>query len=239
MLRRTAAVSTLVLAALAALTVASPAAATIEGPCTAEIDGIDIGGHEVGAISDPIEVTDDRPISVTMESDSGQEIDRLKVELEFVGRRWTVHDRPTTGDSWASEVRVDDYATYGLGIYKVVASSSSASGLDCEGAALVEVTGENPLDPLSRPIGLAALALALFSALGALALAVRVGQTRASPVFGGLLGALFAIGIVVLLQQFSVVYPTLFVTVALVAAGAGLGLALGLFGITGRQGDAR
>jgi hypothetical protein len=174
---------------------------------------------------------------VTMESD--QEIDHLKVELEFVGYRWTVHDRPTTGDSWASEISVDDYATYGLGIYKVVASSTSASGLDCEGAALVEVAGENPLDPLSTPIGLAALALALFSALGALALAVRVGQTRASPVFGGLLGALFAIGIVVLLQQFSVLYPTLAVTGLLVAVGAGIGLALGLFGITGRQGDAR
>ena len=237
MLRRIAAVSTLVLAALAALTLASPAAATIEGPCTAEIAGVDIGGHEVGATSDPIVVTDDRPISVTMESQ--QEIDRLEVELEFVGLRWTVHDRPSTGDSWASEVPVDDYATYGLGIYKVVASSSSASGLDCEGAALVEVAGENPLDPLKTPVALAALALALFSALGALALAVRVGKTRASPVFGGLLGALFAVGITVLLQQFSVVYPTLAVTGLLVAVGAGLGLALGLFGITGRQGDAR
>lgn len=237
MLPRIAAVSALVLAALASLTLASPAAATIEGPCTAEIAGVDIGGHAVGATSDPIVVSSERPVSVTMESQ--QDIDRLKVELEFAGLRWTVHDRPSTGDSWASEVPVDDYASYGLGIYKVVASSQGPGGLDCEGAALVEVAGENPLDPLSTPVGLAGLALALFGALGTLALAVRVGKTRASPLFGALLGAVFAIGIVVLLQQFSAIYPTLAVTGIIVASGAALGFALGLFGIQGGQADAR
>lgn len=234
--RRTAAVSVAALAVLVSLGLAPQAVATVGGPCTAEIAGEDIGPRQVGATSDPIVVGSDRPVSVTMSSE--QEIDRLKVELEFAGIRWTVHDRPATGTSWASEVPVDDYASYGLGIYKVI-GSSVGSGFTCEGEALVEVGGDDPLAPLATPVGLAGLALALFGALGTLALAVRVGRSRVSPIFGGLLGAVFGVGVLVLLQQFSVVYPTLALTGALIAITAAAGLALGLFGITGSSGDAR
>ena len=234
--RRAVAAAVLALAALAALTVAPTAAGVTEGPCTARIAGEDVGDRQVGATSDPIVVSKDRPVSVTMSSD--REITRLKVELEFAGMRWTVHDRPTTGKSWASEVRVDDYATYGLGVYKIVASSEGP-GFTCSGAALVSVEGEDSLAPLATPVGLAGLALALIGSLGALALALRVGQSRTSPVFGALLGAIFGIGVVILLQQFSVVYPTLALTGAIVAGGAVLGFAIGLFGIAGSQADAR
>jgi len=225
-----------VFAVVVMLVFASEAAATVGGPCTAEINGEDIGPREVGATSDPIVVSSDRPVSVTMTSE--QELQTLKVELEFAGIRWTVHDQPTTGRSWASEVPVDDYASYGLGIYKVI-GSSVGSGFTCEGAALIEVEGDNPLDPLATPVGLIGLTLALFGALGALAIAVRVGRSRVSPVFGGILGAVFGLGIVVLLQQFSALYPTVAVTGAVILVGAALGLALGLFGFGPSRGDAR
>ena len=225
-----------VFAVVVTLALASEAAATVGGPCTAEINGEDIGDRGVGATSDPIVVPKDRPVSVTMTSE--QELERLKVELEFSGIRWTVHDRPSTGTSWISDVPVDDYADYGLGLYKVVASSEGAD-FTCESAALIEVGGGNALDPLKTPVGLAGLAIALIGSLGALAIAVRVGRSRTSPVFAGLLGAVFGLGIVILLQQFSAIYPTVAVTAGVVLIGAVLGFALGLFGVGSSQGDAR
>jgi hypothetical protein len=221
---------------LVMLAFASQAAATVGGPCTAEINGEDIGPRGVGATSDPIVVSKDRPVSVTMTSE--QELDRLKVELEFAGINWTVHDRPTSGTSWRSEVPVEDYADYGLGLYKVVGWSEGA-GFTCEGAALIEVAGDNELDPLKTPVGLAGLALALIGSLGALAIALRVGRSRTSPIFSGLLGAVFGLGVVILLQQFSALYPTVAVTGGLILIGAAIGLALGLFGLGASQGDAR
>jgi hypothetical protein len=225
-----------VFAVVVLLVYASQAAATVGGPCTAEINGEDIGAREVGATSDPIVVSKDRPVSVTMTSE--QELETLKVELEFAGIRWTVHDQPSTGTSWRSEVPVDDYADYGLGLYKVVGSSAGA-GFTCEAAALIEVAGDNELDPLKTPAGLAGLALALFGALGALAIAARVGRSRTSPIFAGLLGAVFGLGLVILLQQFSAIYPTVAVTGGIILIGAALGLALGLFGFGTSRGDAR
>jgi hypothetical protein len=218
------------------LVLASEAAATVGGPCTVEIAGEDIGPREVGPTSDPIVVTDDRPVSVTMSSE--QQLDRLTVELEFSGIRWTVHDRPSTGTSWASEVPVNDYASYGLGLYKVI-GSSSGSGFTCEGAALIEVAGDDELSPLATPVGLVGLALAILGAFGCLAIGVRVGRSRSSSVFGAVLGAAFGLGVVILLQQFSAVYPTIGVTGGIIAIGAAIGLALGLLGITGSQSDAR
>jgi hypothetical protein len=149
-----------------------------------------------------------------------------------------VHDRPSTGTSWASEVPVDDYATYGLGLYKIV-GSSVGQGFTCSGAALIEVVGDHPLDPLSTFAGIGGLALALIGALGVLAVAARVGRTAVSPIFGAFLGAVLGLGVVVLFQQFSVVYPTIGVTAALLAVGAVLGALLSLFGLPTREGDAR
>ena len=225
-----------VFAVVVMLALASEAAATVGGPCTTEINGEDIGARGVGATSDAIVVSKDRPVSVTMTSE--QELERLKVELEFSGLRWTVHDKPSTGTSWRSDVPVDDYSDYGLGLYKVVGSSEGAD-FTCEGAALIEVAGDDALDPLKTPVGLAGLALALIGSLGVLAIAVRVGRSRTSPVFAGLLGAVFGLGIVILLQQFSAIYPTVAVTAGLVVIGAAFGFAAGLFGFGTSQGDAR
>ena len=225
-----------VFAVVVLLVLAPEAAATVGGPCSAEINGEDIGDRGVGALDEPILVSSDRAVSVTMESE--QRLETLKVELEFAGIRRTVHDRPSTGTSWASEVPVDDYASYGLGLYKVV-GFSRGTGFTCEGVALIEVAGDNELDPLKTPGGLVGLLLAMIGALGSLALAARVGRSRVSPIFGGILGAILGLGVVVLLQQFSAVYPTVAVTGGSIAIGAALGLTLGLFGFGGVRGDAR
>lgn len=237
--RRVRLVSALIgLIALAALAAAPDAAARIDGPCTAAIGGQNVAERDTGPLDDPIEVEDDSPTSVLMSSE--QPITRLKVEIEFAGLRWTVHDRANTGDSnrWASEVPVDDYAVYGIGLYKVIGTSYGA-GFECSGAALIDVVGDEPLDPLVTVAGLAGLTLSLIGAFGVLAVALKAGQTGAVPViasafFGLLLGA----GVGVLLQQFSAVYPTIGVVGALLAGGAATGLVFTLFGLPERS-DAR
>lgn len=234
MLRRLAIVLVVVLALVAAWPASSPA--TVRGPCMAEIASEDARSLFVGARDDAVTVDRNRLVPVRMTSD--RPMTRLKVELEFAGLRFTVHDRPTTGTSWASEVPVDDYGLYGMGLWKVVASSEG-EGFDCEATGLIDVQDDHELDPLSTIAGLAGLALALIGALGILAVAARIGRARSAPVAGVLLGVLLGAGVCVLLQQFSVVYPTVGVAGGLLAIGAAIGLAFSLFGLPLRSSDAR
>jgi hypothetical protein len=218
------------------LIVAPTATARVEGPCTARIANEDVSGRETGATSDAIPVDQDSLVPVTMSAE--RPIQRLKVEIEFSGLRWTVHDRPTSGTSWVSEVPVEDYAVYGIGLYKVV-SSSVGQGFTCEAAALIDVQGDETFDPLVTVAGLVGFGLALMGALGMLANASNVGRSRARPFLGLFFGLILGIGVVTLLQQFSVLYPTLGVTGGIVAAGAALGLALSVFGLPSRPSDAQ
>lgn len=223
-------------ASLLVLIVAPDAVAAIEGPCTATIAGQDVASWQTGPLDDALTVDRDSLVSVTMSS--GRPLVRLKVELEFAGVRWTVHDRPATGTTWASEVPVSDYGVYGMGLWKVVASSEGR-GFACAGTALISVEDDHPLDPLATISGLAGLGLALMGALGVLAIASRIGKSRAAPFSGVLLGAMMGVGVCVLLQQFSIVYPTIGVAGALIAIGAAVGLAFSLFGLPGRGSDAQ
>jgi hypothetical protein len=235
--RRLAIAFALVCAIVLCALVAVPAtSASIIGPCTAAIAGQDVGGLETDPLSDPIEVSKERPVSVTMSST--RPITHMKVEIEYAGLRWAVQDRPTTGTSWASEVRVDDYAIYGLGLYKIV-GVSTGQGFSCEGAALVSVEGDNALDPLATVAGVAGLGIALLGMFGVLVVAARIGTGRAAPFLGLVFGIVLGFGITVLLQQFSIAYPTLGVTIGLMAVGAAVGLTLSLFGLPTRSSDAR
>lgn len=148
-------------------------------------------------------------------------IDRLEVEIEFAGFRWAVHDEPTSGRSWSSEVAVDDYATYGVGLYKVI-GSSSGQGLSCSGAALVEVEGS----VFTTVAGLVGLGLAVVGGLGVLLLAFRGSGSGGSMLLGAVLGLLLGAGVGALLQQLAVVYPTRAMAIVLLAGGAALGLVL-------------
>ena len=224
------------LVAALALAAAPQAPASITGPCTAEIAGQDATPLRTGPLEDALTVDRDGLVSVTMSSE--RPLARLQVELEFAGIRWTVHDRATDGTRWASEVPVDDYGVYGMGLWKVVASTEG-SEFTCEATALISVEDDHPLDPLATISGLAGLGLALVGLLGMLAVAARIGKSRAAPFSGLLLGALLGAGVGVLLQQFSVVYPTVGVAGALVAVGAALGLAFSVFGLPMRSSDAR
>jgi hypothetical protein len=135
-------------------------------------------------------------------------------------------------------VPVEDYGLYGMGLWKVVASAEG-NGFECEAAGLIDVQDDHELDPLSTISGLAGLALGLVGVLGVLVTASRIGRTRAAPFAGIFFGLCLGAGVCVLLQQFSVVYPTVGVTGGLLAIGAAVGLAFSLFGLPARDSDAR
>jgi hypothetical protein len=144
------------------------ASADINGDCSATINGVDVRGRSSTSAGDAIDVKEHTAVPVTMSS--ANEISRLKVQLEFAGFRWTVHDEPTSGTSWESSVAVDDYAKYGVGLYKVIGVSDGPAG-SCSGSALVNVSG----NPLTTVAGAAAAGA---TALGAAGLAVA-GATSA------------------------------------------------------------
>jgi hypothetical protein len=222
--------------ALSALVPTPQASADLIGPCTAELAGRDMAPMLTGALDDPLAVERHSLLSVTMASE--RPISRLKVELEFAGVRWTIHDRAVGERQWASEVPVEDYGVYGMGTWKVV-TTSEGRGFSCEAAALIAVEDDHVLDPLTTIAGLAGLGLALTGLLGSLAVAGRIGTSRAAPFSGALLGALLGVGVCVLLQQFSVLYPTFGIAGGLIAAGAAFGIGFSLLGLPGRESDAR
>jgi hypothetical protein len=106
------------LAAVAVLTIAAivvpSAAADISGPCAATIDGQNVKGRGTGALSDAITVEKNAVVPVTMSAKS--QISHLKIQIEFAGMRWTVRNKPSHGTSWASDVKVENYAKYGVGL---------------------------------------------------------------------------------------------------------------------------
>ena len=206
---------------LFALIASPPASATINGSCSASISGQDVGSRGTGATSDAIVVSQHTGVPVRMAS--GAPISHLKVQLEFGGFRWTVHDEPTTGTSWQRNVAVDRYATYGVGLYKVIGESSAAGG-SCSGAALVRVDG-NPLSTWAGGGAAGLTALALVSIAGISLAAARGARSRLAPV-AALIGLIGGLGAGVLLQQYAILYPTRTVAIVELLAGLAVGALL-------------
>jgi hypothetical protein len=219
-----AALAVAAIAAVAALVAPQAALAEIDGPCQGTIAGQNVATRDTSATGEPIKVREEARIPVTMSSQ--RPITGLTVEIEFAGLGWEVHDEPTEGTSWARTVDVGDYSKYGVGLYKVV-GKSSGQGFSCTGAALVEVDG----NPLTTVAGLVGLGLAVVGGLGVLWVAFR--GPGGAPAWGIVLGLLLGAGAGVLLQQFSIVYPTMIVALIALGGGAALGLVLGLVGRRG------
>ena len=208
------------LATLAALALPPTATAEIEGPCRATIAGENVAARDTGSRGEPIEVGENARVQVSMTAT--RPITRLRVELEFAGLGWTVHDAPAQGTSWTRTVDVADYSKYGVGLYKIV-GSSEGQGFSCTGAALVDVQG----DALRTPAGIAGLVAAVVGAIGLLRYLVRRRASGAAPVVGAFFGLLLGAGVGVLLQQLAILYPTALVSVLLLGGGIVLGILSG------------
>ncbi len=208
------------------LALAPEALATIEGPCEATIAGEDVVARDTFARSDAISVPQTGAVPVTM---TGRDaIDRMKLEIEFAGIPYEVRDEPTTVSSTTGVVPVDDYAKYGIGLYKIVATSTG-EGFTCVATALVDVQG-TPLETAAGAIG---IAMVIVGGLGVFSFALRGGRPGLATLLSMFLGVILGAGIGVLLQQYGLFYPTQIATILVLVGGAALGFLAGVFGSRG------
>ncbi|MHB8059972.1 MAG: hypothetical protein ACYDHO_03980 [Gaiellaceae bacterium] len=218
------------LAALAMLTLAAivvpSAAAEISGPCQATINGQSVKDQGTGALADPITVENDAVVPVAMSA--GSQISHLKIQIQFAGMSWTVRDKASHGKSWSNDVKVKNYAKWGVGLYKVVGSSSG--GVSCSGSALVKVKG-NPLTTVAGLVGLVSALLGIGGIGAAVAMTMKAGSIGVGRSIGGLIAGLIAgFGLAVLMQEYSIVYPTAAAAIASVGFGGLFGVGLSVLG---------
>lgn len=220
--RMTAAVATAFLSVVAAAVLAAGAGATINGPCSASINGVNVKNQSSTSADGAIVVAQDAKVPVTMSA--SQPISNLQVRISMMGLGRTVKSGPASGTSWARVVDVGDYSFWGVGLYQVTGSSTGA-GLSCSGIAIVQVEGS----PLSTPAGWVSLGLTVVGGLGIVGTALsalRGGGMVKATLLGLLSGLVAALGATVLLQQFSVLFPTGQIAVGALALGAVVGIGL-------------
>jgi hypothetical protein len=207
-------------AAACALGVA-PASASISGPCEATIGGQDVASLETGPTSEAVKVEKDGDVLVTMRAN--RPMTHMKITLEFAGRSWTVEDKDISSDAWAERVAVNDYATYGVGLY-LIEGEATGAGFSCTGDGLVDVEGS----PFGAVAGWAAIGMTALGVAGIVAATIGALRGTRGRFGAGLLGLLSGfiggVGVGVLLQQFSVVYPTQSVAIAEILIGIAIGL---------------
>ena len=208
------------------LAFAPEALATIEGPCEATVAGEDVFARDTFARSDAISVPETGGVPVTITAN--RPLDNLKLEIEFAGIPYEVRDEPTTVNSTTGVVPVDDYAKYGIGLYKIVATSTG-QGFTCVATALVDVQG-NPLETAAGAIG---IAMVIVGGLGVFSFALRGGRPGLATLLAMFLGVILAAGIGLLLQLYGLFYPTQIASILVLVGGAALGFLAGVFGSRG------
>ena len=208
-----------VVSALAALVFTAAAMGGVSGPCSATFAGANVADRGTGATSSPITVGHDASVPIVM-STSGR-LTHVRITIEFAGFAWVVKDKAVSTPVYRDTIPVKDYATYGVGLYKVE-GQGTGPGLSCTGGALVKVKG-NPVTSIAGGIGLGAV---LVGGLGLLAGALGRGLAPSRIARSSLAGLVTAFGGLVLLQQTAILYPTALVAAVGLAIGFGAGTAL-------------
>jgi hypothetical protein len=163
------------------------------------------------------------------------------VELELLGRRWSVAKGDVTQEGWTGTVKVKDYSGYSVGLFKVIGTvrDRSSGAVACQDFMFVEVEGRNPLTTVAGLGGAAALGGGLGLIASAGARARRTGLPTL-PATGGEFGAaalsargvgggmLAGTGAAVELQQFAVAYLSQGLFLGCLAGGVALGVVVPL-----------
>jgi hypothetical protein len=199
---------------------AMTATAGITGPCSASIAGTNVASYGTGATDKAITVGHDSSVPVVL-SASGR-LTHVRITMEFAGFSWVVKDKTVSTPVYRDTIPVKDYATYGVGLYKVK-GVGTGPGLSCSGSALVRVKG-NPFLSVAGGVGLGAALLGaagvLFGGIGA-----RGGIEPFRLARSSLAGLIAAFGVLVLLQQAAILYPTPLVAIVGLVLGVALGTA--------------
>jgi hypothetical protein len=165
-------VALIIVAALCAVFVAmawgaSTAFAEIDGPCGATVNGIDVNTLSSSDKGDAIKVDKGGQVALTMSSAVG--FQSHKIELDYFGQKLPGDTNNDNGDTtFADFVNVDDYATAGVGLYKVYGTATLTDGTSCSGAVLIDVQG-NPLTTVVGAVGAGAAAVGTVGAAAGLA----------------------------------------------------------------------
>jgi hypothetical protein len=127
--------------------------------CNATINGVDAAAVRFTR-EDAIHVKEHTSVSVTMQMPAP--VHRRQIFLSFgVGPELLVSDE-TDPSSITTQVAVDKYATYGVGLYGVRVTASDARANTCAMRAIVQVEG----NPLATVAGGGAAGLEVLSLLG-------------------------------------------------------------------------
>jgi hypothetical protein len=138
-------------------TAVSTASAEIDGPCGATVNGIDVETLDSSDTGDAIKVQKGGQVELTMSTTTGFE--SHEIELDYFGQRLPGDKRDDNGDNFFSDfVDVDDYATAGVGLYKVYGVATLTDGDVCSGAVLIDVDG-NPLTTIAGGVAAGAVAI--------------------------------------------------------------------------------
>ena len=112
-----------------------------------------VAGLDPNNPDDAIEVEKDEVLEYQMVAQSP--FKNHKIDLEIAGICFNVEDYPIDTDpTWSGTVNVDDYATFGVGLYKVTGAGDLASEETCSGAVLIKIKG----NPFTTVAGVAAAA---------------------------------------------------------------------------------
>ena len=161
-----------IVASAVIVAIPTTADATMTGACSATVNGQDVATRSASSPGDAIDVGN--ADEVVVQARSSSPIGTYRIQLEYAGIRWTVAKGDSTDNTWSRSVKVDDYARYGAGIYRV--HGVSTGGGSCDGVVLVDVGGS----PLTTPLGLAAAGLTLIGVANA-ALNIRSGRKAVGP----------------------------------------------------------
>lgn len=164
-MRRVAVAMVALAAIVVGLFAAAPLAARAEidafgGECAATVAGVDVARLDSRDRGDAIRVDRDDSLTVSMTATPG---DRHRAFVDLLGRRIEVLPwRLSESGTLEREVEVSDYAAAGPGLYRLVWESAGRSGPSCRAAVLFDVAG----NPLTAPAGLGALGAAGVAAAG-------------------------------------------------------------------------
>ena len=152
---------------------ALPASAEMTNGCTGTLAGQNVGTRSSTDPNQAIQVQWDQSAMATVTSTA--QISGYHVDLEFAGIPFTVAHGASNGNSWSQAVEVRQYALYGVGLYKVIGTSTGPGA--CSASFLVNIVGK---DPLTTPAGLLAAAVLAIGALGTAA--ATIASAAGTPV---------------------------------------------------------
>src|SRR5438552_8354484 len=114
----------------------STASAQVNGGCTVTFNGQNANNFSTPGSA--LKVDKDSTVQVVGKAPS--QVTGHHIQLEFFGIKWTVSSGLDHGTTWTGTANVKKYAKYGVGLYKVIGSSTGAA---CSGLAFIKVMGKN------------------------------------------------------------------------------------------------